>query len=287
MEQTLSGRSILFVHAHPDDESCSTGGAIALAVEAGAHVCVVTCTRGDEGRIAPPELQHLHADADDALGPCRAGELRCAMNALGVTDHRFLIGEGHYRDSGRMGKASNERPDAFWQADVDEAGAWLAEVICEVRPDAVVTYDPNGGYGHPDHIQTHRVTHRAVELAAQSDDAFSVPAVYWCAVPRERIRQELLDLEAEVERYPGMWVETEPEEYPDGVHDDAEISVTLDVSSVWGKKRAALACHRTQLTVVDDCWVLASGRGMRIQPTEWFIRVSGEGSETSLFGEID
>ena len=265
----MEHRSVLFVHAHPDDESCATGGAIAHHVALGDRVTVVTCTRGEQGRVAVPELAHLAADIDDELGPYRAGELRAALPHLGVTDHRFLVAEGRYRDSGRFGLPSNERPDAFWQADLDEAGSWLAGVIDELRPEIVVTYDPNGGYGHPDHIQTHRVTMRALQLADHE-----VPRVYWCAVPRERIEAELTAL-AERETDPQrMWINTDPAEYPDGVHDDAEISVDLDVSAVWERKRAALAEHRTQLTVVDDCWVLASGRGNPIQRTEWFIRVA-------------
>lgn len=264
-----SGRGILFVHAHPDDESCATGGAIAHHVALGDRVTVVTCTRGEQGRIAVPALAHLAADRDDRLGEHRAGELRRALAHLGVEDHRYLVAEGRYRDSGRFGLPSNDRSDAFWQADLDEAGGWLAAVIDEVRPEIVVTYDPNGGYGHPDHIQTHRVTMRAVELAAHH-----VPRVYWCAVPRRQIAAQLGELAAREEGLGRMWINPDPAEYPDGVHDDSEITVALDVGDVWEIKRAALGEHRTQLTVVDDCWVLASGRGNPIQRTEWFIRVA-------------
>lgn len=264
-----SPRGVLFVHAHPDDESCATGGAIAHHVALGDRVTVVTCTRGEQGRIAVPELARLAADRDDELGPYRAGELRRALPHLGVTDHRFLVEEGRYRDSGRLGLDSNDRPDAFWQADLDEAGGWLAGVIDEIRPEIVVTYDPNGGYGHPDHIQTHRVTMRALALAEHK-----AARVYWCAVPRERIQAELEALAVREAGGDRMWINTDPADYPDGVHDEAEISVDLDVSDVWERKRAALGEHRTQLTIVDDCWVLASGRGNPIQRTEWFIRVA-------------
>lgn len=264
----MTTNRLLFVHAHPDDESCTTGGAIAHHIQRGDAVTVVTCTRGEQGKIAVQDLRHLAADHDDGLGEYRAGELRRALAHLGVSDHRYLISEGHYRDSGRMGLPSNDRSDAFWQADLDEAGGWLANVIDEIRPQVVVTYDPNGGYGHPDHIQTHRVTMRALELAS-----FAVPKVYWCAVPRQQIEAELTRLaerEADKDR---MWIDPDPEHYPDGVHEEQEITVSLDVSDVWEKKRAALAEHRTQLSVVEDCWVLASGRGNPIQRTEWFIQV--------------
>ncbi|MDQ0614758.1 N-acetyl-1-D-myo-inositol-2-amino-2-deoxy-alpha-D-glucopyranoside deacetylase [Microbacterium sp. W4I4] len=285
---------VLLAHAHPDDESCATGGTIARLVAEGHGVTVVTSTQGEQGRIAVPELQHLHADEDDQLGPERAQELAGAVSALGVTDHRYLGGAGRYRDSGRMGIPANDRPDAFWQADLDEAGLQMAEIIREVRPQAVITYDPNGGYGHPDHIQTHRVAMRGVELAADPTVAldasvWDVPLVYWTAVPRELIVAELTELARHADEL-GLWVDPDPREYPDGVHDDAAIDVEFDVSDHLAAKTAALACHRTQLTVKGAYWVLASGRGMRIQDREWFIRVKGghrtaADYETSLLPE--
>jgi len=291
---------ILLAHAHPDDESCATGGTIAKYVAENAQVTVVTCTRGEQGRIAVAELAHLAADQQDLLGVRRAAELRNALAALGVEDHRYLGGEGSYRDSGRMGGTSNDRADAFWQADVEVAGRQLAEVLREVRPHVVVTYDPNGGYGHPDHIQTHRVTMRAIELAKDPDAAvpgepWDVPKLYWCAVPREVIRNELIALKSEQSNSPFMWVDTDVDEYPDGVHDDCEITTELNLSTYFEAKRNALAAHQTQLTVHGDLWVLASGRGMRIQDREWFILAKGSagpgrgayGWEEDLFAGID
>lgn len=271
--------NVLFAHAHPDDESCATGGTIARLVAEGHQVTVVTSTMGEQGRIAVPDLQHLHADEDDALGPERARELACAIDALQVADHRYLGGRGHFRDSGRMGIPANDRADAFWQADLDQAGLLMAEIIRETRPRAVVTYDPNGGYGHPDHIQTHRVTMRGIELAADptaDSDApvWDVPLVYWTAVPRDVITADLSELATHAAEL-GLWVDTDPSEYPDGVHDDAVIDVEFDVSDYLSAKSTALGCHRTQLTVKGPYWVLASGRGMRIQDREWFIRVKG------------
>ncbi len=127
---------------------------------------LVTCTLGEEGEIIPPELAHFAADRDDTLGKHRIGELAAACEALGVTDHRFLGGAGRWRDSGMMGVPSNDVPGCFWRADVDEAAGELVKVIREVRPQVLVTYDENGFYGHPDHIQAHRVAWRAFELAA-------------------------------------------------------------------------------------------------------------------------
>lgn len=293
-------RRILLVHAHPDDESCATGGTIAKYVAEGARVTIVTCTRGEQGKIAVAELAHLGADQQDLLGDRRSAELRNALAALGVDDHRYLGGEGRYRDSGRMGGPSNDRPDAFWQADLEVAAGQLAETLREARPHVVVTYDPNGGYGHPDHIQTHRVTMLAVELASDPDAAvlgepWGVPKLYWCAVPRELIRTELMALKSEESNHPYMWVDTDVNEYPDGVHDDSEITAELDISPHLSAKRDALAAHQTQLTVHGDMWVLASGRGMRIQDREWFILVRdlagsadrGHGREVDLFAGIE
>ena len=155
---------LLLVHAHPDDESINNGATMAKYVSEGAGVTLVTCTLGEEGEVLVPDLVHLAADADDALGEHRIGELAAAMKALGVTDHRFLGGAGHFRDSGmewhESGAAAPKatvRDDTFWRADLTQAANLLVEIIREVRPQVLVTYDQFGNYGHPDHIQAHRV----------------------------------------------------------------------------------------------------------------------------------
>src|SRR5438445_5878247 len=159
-------RRMLLVHAHPDDETIGTGATMAKYVADGAHVTLVTCTLGEEGEILVPELAHLAADKEDGLGEHRTGELAAAMKALGVTDHRFLGGPGRWRDSGMMGLPTNDDPGCFWQADLDVAVGELVRVVREVRPQVVITYDENGGYGHPDHIQAHRVAVAAFDAAA-------------------------------------------------------------------------------------------------------------------------
>ncbi|HLK41695.1 MAG TPA: N-acetyl-1-D-myo-inositol-2-amino-2-deoxy-alpha-D-glucopyranoside deacetylase, partial [Thermoleophilia bacterium] len=191
---TSPARAILFVHAHPDDETINNGATMAKYAAEGAHVTLVTCTLGEEGEVLVPELADLASNRQDRLGPHRAGELADAMKELGVTDHRFLGGHGHYRDSGMMGTPQNDRADAFWQADVDEAAGMLAGVIREVRPQVLVTYNEFGGYGHPDHIQAHRVAMRAVELAAQDGDVseerpHQVSKVYWNTMPRSVLQK--------------------------------------------------------------------------------------------------
>src|SRR4051794_2036073 len=153
MDVLDSRRRLLLVHAHPDDESIGNGATMAKYAAEGAHVTLVTCTLGEEGEVIPPELAHLAADRDDALGPHRIGELAAAMRELGVADHRFLGGPGRFRDSGMMGTPPNDRPGSFWSTDPADAAPHLVEVVREVRPQVLVTYDPNGGYGHPDHIR--------------------------------------------------------------------------------------------------------------------------------------
>ncbi|HEY6738735.1 MAG TPA: N-acetyl-1-D-myo-inositol-2-amino-2-deoxy-alpha-D-glucopyranoside deacetylase, partial [Actinopolymorphaceae bacterium] len=190
-------RRLLLLHAHPDDETIGNGVTMAKYAAEGAHVTLVTSNRGDEGEIIPSELAHLAADRDDALGEYRIGELAAALKALGVTDHRWLGGVGRYRDSGMIGTPPNERPDCFWRADLLEAANHLVPIIREVRPQVLVTYDDFGGYGHPDHIQAHRVAMYAVQLAAvpsyrpELGDPWDIAKVYWSAMSESKMRASL------------------------------------------------------------------------------------------------
>src|SRR5204863_8514171 len=152
---TIPGR-LLLVHAHPDDESIGSGATMARYAAEGARVTLVTCTLGEEGEIHVPAPAGLAPDAADQLGGYRIVELERACAALGVADHRLLGGAGRYRDSGMMGLPTNDHARAFWRADLDEAAGHLVEIIREVRPQVMITYDENGFYGHPDHIPAHR-----------------------------------------------------------------------------------------------------------------------------------
>jgi N-acetyl-1-D-myo-inositol-2-amino-2-deoxy-alpha-D-glucopyranoside deacetylase len=190
---------MLLVHAHPDDETINNGVTMARYVAEGGQVTLVTCTRGEQGEVIPADLGHLAADREDTLGAHRVGELAAAMAELGVTDHRFLDECGsparpavHYRDSGMHTDQDgvvllpdDARDESFAHADVEAAAERLADVIGELRPQVVITYEPGGGYGHPDHVQAHRVTMRAVELAAARPDGagWRVAKVYWCVIP--------------------------------------------------------------------------------------------------------
>ena len=181
-------KSLLLVHAHPDDETINNGATMAKYVDAGVRVTLVTCTRGEEGEVLVPSLSHLASSHDDKLGEHRVEELAEAMRIIGVKDHRFL-GAPHrqWRDSGMVGTEPNSRPDVFWNADLDEAARELLSVILEVKPDVLISYDTNGGYGHPDHIQAHRVAMRAAELAREV--GWSISKIYWNTIPRSVIEE--------------------------------------------------------------------------------------------------
>jgi N-acetyl-1-D-myo-inositol-2-amino-2-deoxy-alpha-D-glucopyranoside deacetylase len=197
-------RHLLLVHAHPDDETIGQGATMARYVAEGVGVTLVTCTGGEMGEILVPELAHLAADREDGLGEHRRGELDNAMKALGVTDHRYLGGFGRYRDSGMKWHpdghavaADDVHANAFWHADLTEAADHLVTVIREVRPQVLVTYDEFGGYGHPDHIQAHRVATYATSLAAVPSyrpdlgPAHDVAKIYWGAMSESRVREGL------------------------------------------------------------------------------------------------
>jgi N-acetyl-1-D-myo-inositol-2-amino-2-deoxy-alpha-D-glucopyranoside deacetylase len=252
-------RSLLLVHAHPDDESIFTGGTMARYAAQGARVTLVTCTLGEMGEIIPPDLRHL---LPDELGQHRVTELDRACAALGVTDHRFLGGAGRYRDSGMMGLPDNDDPRCFWQADVDEAADALAAVIGEVAPDAIVTYDADGCYGHPDHIKAHRVTVRARELAG------SAAALYATAMPRSV-------LERAVELPADSWF-IRATDLSASVPDD-QVTTEIDATGYLGAKREAMRAHETQITVDGDFFALSNELGRRILGTEYYTRLAGRG----------
>ncbi|MDF5754644.1 N-acetyl-1-D-myo-inositol-2-amino-2-deoxy-alpha-D-glucopyranoside deacetylase [Spongiactinospora sp. TRM90649] len=263
----MEDRRLLLVHAHPDDETIGTGATMARYAAEGARVTLVTCTLGEEGEIIPDELGHL---GPDALGEHRVGELGAACAALGVGDHRFLGGPGRYRDSGMMGAASNHRPDAFWQAPLDEPAGLLAEIIREVRPQVLVTYDENGYYGHPDHIQAHRVARRATELAAEGDAPWRVAKFYHTATPRSAIRRAA---EAMREGRSGFIAE-DVDDAPYG-SDDRDITTEIDARPYLPNKIEAMRAHATQISVSPPWFALSNGIGQEIAGVEHFILRGG------------
>ncbi|MFF4156603.1 N-acetyl-1-D-myo-inositol-2-amino-2-deoxy-alpha-D-glucopyranoside deacetylase [Streptomyces sp. NPDC001678] len=277
----LPGRRLLLVHAHPDDESINNGATMAKYAAEGAHVTLVTCTLGEEGEVIPPALAHLAADRDDTLGAHRAGELDAAMAELGVTDHLLLGGAGRYRDSGMMGAPQNDRPDCFWRADVDEAAASLVEVIRRVRPQVLITYDENGGYGHPDHIQAHRVAMRAADLAAEPafrrdlGDPHTIAKIYWNCVPRSVVEAgfaRLREAGREGDLFPGI---ASVDDVP-GVLPDEDVTAAVDASAHADRKAAAMRAHATQIAVDGPFFALSNDLGQPLFPTEYYRLVRGE-----------
>jgi N-acetyl-1-D-myo-inositol-2-amino-2-deoxy-alpha-D-glucopyranoside deacetylase len=279
----LPARRLLLVHAHPDDESITTGVTMARYAAEGAHVTLVTCTLGEEGEVIPDELAHLAADREDRLGEHRIGELAAAMAELGVTDHRFLGGAGRYRDSGMMGTPQNERPGCFWRADPDEAAGHLADVIAEVRPQVLITYDANGGYGHPDHIQAHRVALRGWELAAAR--GHRVERVYEVCLPRSVAEDGFARLAAAGRPFPFGAMAT-VDDVP-GVVDDDVVTVAVDGKAYAGRKTAAMRAHASQIAVDGPFFALSNDLGQPLFAVEYFRQIRGaaltEGRGTDLF----
>ncbi|MFI0729488.1 N-acetyl-1-D-myo-inositol-2-amino-2-deoxy-alpha-D-glucopyranoside deacetylase [Streptomyces sp. NPDC021225] len=299
MTPVLPARRLLLVHAHPDDESINNGASMAKYAAEGAHVTLVTCTLGEEGEIIPPALAHLAADRDDALGPHRIGELAVAMKALGVSDHRFLGGPGRYRDSGMMGAPQNDRPQCFWRAEVDEAAAHLVEVVREMRPQVLVTYDPHGGYGHPDHIQAHRVAMRAAELAAEPvyrrdlGNPHEIDKIYWNCVPRSELEEGFARLRAAGAEAP--FPRTASAEDVPGVVDDARVTTTVVGAAYAGAKAEAMRAHATQIVVDEPFFALSNDLGQPLFATEHYLLVGGRaaaaadparGREDDLFAGV-
>jgi N-acetyl-1-D-myo-inositol-2-amino-2-deoxy-alpha-D-glucopyranoside deacetylase len=271
---------MLLVHAHPDDETINNGATMARYVAEGAQVTLLTCTLGEEGEILVPELEQLAADQADQLGGYRIWELRGAMDALGVTDIRFLGGPGRYRDSGMMGVPSNEHPRAFWNADLEEAVAHAVAVVREVRPQVVVTYDENGGYGHPDHIQAHRVAMGAVAAAADPayrpdlGEAWTTAKVYWCCFPRS-VAQQGIDAMAALGDTSFFEGVTSADDLPFAVPDDL-VTAAIDGSGFVRQKDAAMRAHPTQILVDGPFFALSNNLGLEVLGIEYYRLVQGE-----------
>jgi N-acetyl-1-D-myo-inositol-2-amino-2-deoxy-alpha-D-glucopyranoside deacetylase len=272
-------KSLLLVHAHPDDETINNGATMARYVAEGASVTLLTCTLGEEGEVLVPELAQLAADQADQLGGYRIWELRGAMDALGVTDVRFLGGPGRYRDSGMIGTPANENPRAFWNADLDEAMAHAVAVVREVRPQVLVTYDENGGYGHPDHIQAHRVAMGAVEAAADPGyrpdlgEPWEVAKVYWCCVPRTVLQRGIDAMAAAGDDsfFEGV---TSAADIPFGVPDE-DVAAAVDGRAFVDRKDAAMRAHPTQIKVDGPFFALSNNLGQEVLGVEYYRLVRG------------
>lgn len=303
--QALPERRLLLVHAHPDDETIGNGATMAKYAEEGAQVTLVTCTLGEEGEVLVPSLAHLASHHEDGLGEHRISELADAMKILGVDDHRFLGGAGRYRDTGmaedEQGRAippPTIGPGTFWAADLTEASNHLVAVIREVRPQVLITYDENGGYGHPDHIQAHRVAMYGMALAAipsyRADlgEAWDIPKAYWNAMAESRIRNGLRALRESGDEttFEGM----DPDgPMPSFVAPDAWLTAEIDGSRHFDQKMAAMAAHATQIAVDGPFFALSNNIGQRVWGIEGYRLVKGvpgergdNGLESDLFAGV-
>jgi len=295
MSREFAGKRLILVHAHPDDETINNGATMARYVAMGAQVTLVTCTRGEEGEVLVPELAHLAASANDQLGTHRETELRDAMAALGVTDYRFLgAPEKKYRDSGMMGTEPNNRTDVFWQADLDEAASYLVKIIREVQPHVLVTYDDFGGYGHPDHIQAHRIAMRAAELAADATygagQAWNISKIYWNTMPRSVVEEGIKTMKEQG----GSFFGTEDVDDLPFVKPDEVVTTVIDGTDFVDAKMNAMKAHPTQIALDGPFFALSNNLGNKVWGFEYYTLVKGEkaasfdanGRETELFAGI-
>ncbi|MDT5205674.1 MAG: N-acetyl-D-myo-inositol-2-amino-2-deoxy-alpha-D-glucopyranoside deacetylase [Mycobacterium sp.] len=289
---------LLFVHAHPDDETMTNGATIAHYVARGAQVQVVTCTLGEEGEVIGEQWAQLAVDHADQLGGYRIGELTAALQALGLDGPVYLGGPGRWRDSGMVGSPARDR-QRFSDADQREAVGALVAIIRELRPHVVVTYDPNGGYGHPDHIQAHVVTTAAVSAARSSADypgqPWSVPKLYWTVIARSAFTAGWEALGPEDLR--DEWIVPPPEGDFSGLgYPDNEIDAVVDDPDALPAKIAALRAHATQLTVgpTGRTLALSNNIALPIVAPEHYILAAGaagdrdaRGWETDLLSGVD
>ncbi|HVM00568.1 MAG TPA: N-acetyl-1-D-myo-inositol-2-amino-2-deoxy-alpha-D-glucopyranoside deacetylase [Egibacteraceae bacterium] len=262
--------ALMCVHAHPDDEAIATGGVLARAADEGLRTAVVTATGGERGEIVGEGM-----DADEIrprLAEVRRDELAAALDILGAGAPRFL----GYRDSGMIGAEGNDDPGSFWRAPFDEAVGRLVAEIRAFRPDVLVTYDAFGGYGHPDHLQTHRVGIVAAEACAvrglypEAGEPWRVRKLYLNTVPRSFVA--LANAELPRLGFPSPFgEETDVDLLPFGTPDE-EVTATVDVRPWLARKWAAVRAHTSQigpdsffLNIPPELHEAAFGQ-------EWFVR---------------
>lgn len=251
-------RRLMLVHAHPDDETIGNGVTMARQVAEGGQVTLVTCTLGEEGEVLVPELVHLDAEHEDHLGPQRLAELTEAMGLLGVTDFVRLGGDGRHRDSGMayddQGRAIARdvlREGIFWTADLLEASAELVALIRDRRPRVLVAYNEIGGYGHPDHVQAHRVAMYGYLLAGvpgyrpDLGEPWTVQRVVWSTLSASRMSEMIAQLRAagDTETFAG-WEEMGDQPM---VSADADIAAVIDGTAYVAHKLDAMRAHATQI----------------------------------------
>src|ERR1700730_9435729 len=234
---------LMAVHAHADDETITMGGLLALCADRGIATCNICCTDGKLATIVDPSMPE--ETTRPRLAEIREQELLAATGILGVNEGHFL----RYGDSGMAGEPSNDFPDAFWKASLHEAAGRIVEHIRRFKPHVVVTYDANGAYGHPDHIQAHRATLLAVEAAytavyPEHGDPWRVQKLYSTAFPVHAMRRAI-ELAKNAGRESPFGVD-DPDQLPFLTPDDW-VTTTIDCRTTIGRKREALRAHRSQI----------------------------------------
>jgi LmbE family N-acetylglucosaminyl deacetylase len=258
--------TLVSFHAHPDDECIACGGVIRKAAEQGHRVVLVVATRGEQGEVPDGFL----ADGEQ-LWQRRVAETQASAEILGAQRVEFL----GYRDSGMMGTPANNRPGSFWAAPVEEAAEKLAALLSEERADVLTCYDDNGGYGHPDHIQVHRVGMRAAELAG-------TPRVYQSTINRDQIARGRKQF-AKQAAAAGIEM-PDPTESEEFGQPESVITAAVDVSPYLEHKRRAMRAHASQISEQSFFLAMPEDAFRYSFGTEWFIR-DGQGpgiTETDL-----
>jgi mycothiol conjugate amidase Mca len=260
------------VHAHPDDEVFSTGGTLAKYAEQRVHTVLVTSTYGEEGEIVDPTLNTEETRAH--LGEVRTEELRCAVAALGIETLEFL----GYRDSGMAGTASNDHTASFHQADLEEATGRLVRLVRTYRPHVLMSYDPNGSYGHPDHIKAHKITVKAFDAAGdpsmypEAGPIWQPKKLYYSGMSSGQFdRWRRLAVEAGLD---SPWLNrARPEGEERRGLPAEEITTFIEVKEYLPRKIAAFRCHRTQIRDDFFFYTVPEEFARRAFFDECFIRV--------------
>jgi N-acetyl-1-D-myo-inositol-2-amino-2-deoxy-alpha-D-glucopyranoside deacetylase len=277
-------RTLLAVHAHPDDECISTGGILARYAAEGVRTVLVTCTDGAVGEISDTALA-----TPENLAEVRSHELDESVRVLNIS-RSVRLG---YRDSGMAGTSDNDDPRSFLQASFEEALERVVGVIREEQPQVVVTYDERGGYGHPDHVRAHQVAVAAFDAARDparypaTGAAFSPAKLYYAVVPRSAMRSFGERLRAAGVEVPFQEIRDD-EDMPFGVADE-RVTTFVDVSAYVRAKRASLVAHRTQMGPEQFFMRLPESVFGEIFSRETFQRVAGSGAlpEDDLFAGLD